>query len=82
MLLNRLNRKSQLKSLLAPGGIFILIDVVREEEDRESCLKHYLEGVQKYWSLLTPQEYSMVENHISSSDFPETQQTLQEISQK
>jgi ubiquinone/menaquinone biosynthesis C-methylase UbiE len=73
----------QLKSLLASGGIFILIDVFRqEEEDRESCLKHYLEGVQKYWSLLTPQEYSMVENHISSSDFPETQQTLQEISQK
>lgn len=72
----------QLKSLLASGGIFILIDVVRQEEDLESYLKRYLEGVQKHWSLLTPQEYSMVENHISSSDFPETQQTLQEISQK
>ena len=73
----------QLKSLLASGGIFILIDVVpKEEEDRESYLKRYLEGVQKHWSLLTTQEYSMVENHISSSDFPETQQTLQEISQK
>ncbi|NJM73634.1 MAG: class I SAM-dependent methyltransferase [Scytonema sp. RU_4_4] len=73
----------QLKSLLASGGIFILIDIVsKEEEDRETYIKRYLEGVQKYWSLLTPQEYSMVENHISSSDFPETQQTLQEISQK
>ncbi|MBW4634690.1 MAG: class I SAM-dependent methyltransferase [Iphinoe sp. HA4291-MV1] len=73
----------QLKSLLASGGIFILIDIVRqEEEDRESYIRRYLEGIQKHWSLLTPQEYSMVENHMLSSDFPETQQTLQEISQK
>ena len=73
----------QIKNLLTSNGVFILIDVVREEgEDRETYLRRYLEGVRKYWSLLTPQEYLMVENHISSSDFPETQQTLDEISQK
>ncbi len=73
----------QLKNLLYSNGVLILIDVVcKQEEDRETCIKRYLEGVQKDWLLLTPQEYSMVANHISSSDFPETQQTFQEISQK
>jgi ubiquinone/menaquinone biosynthesis C-methylase UbiE len=73
----------QMKNLLTSNGVFILIDIVREEgEDRETYLRRYLENVQKYWSLLTPQEYFMVENHINSSDFPETQQTLDEISQK
>ena len=73
----------QLKSLLASDGVFVLIDIVlKAQEDRESYIRRYLDGVQKYWSLLSPQEYSMVDNHISSSDFPETQQILQEISQK
>lgn len=73
----------QLLSLLATGGVFILIDVVRkQEEDREAYIRRYLEGVHKNWFLLTPQEYSMVENHIGSSDFPETQETLYKIAQK
>ncbi|MGM3305344.1 class I SAM-dependent methyltransferase [Anabaena sp. WFMT] len=77
------NLIKQVKKLLIPGGIFILIDIVRkEEESRDNYVKRYLENVEKYWSLLTPQEYSMVENHMSSSDFPETQQTLQTISEK
>ncbi|MEH2013376.1 class I SAM-dependent methyltransferase [Nostoc sp.] len=73
----------QMKNLLTSNGVFILIDVVRKEgEERETYLRRYLEDVQKYWCLLTPQEYLMVANHISSSDFPETHQTLDEISQK
>ncbi|MHC5718117.1 MAG: class I SAM-dependent methyltransferase [Nostoc sp.] len=73
----------QINNLLTSNGVFILIDVVRKEgEDRETYLRRYLEGVQKYWSLLTPQEHFMVANHISSSDFPETQKTLDEISHK
>ncbi|MEA5619086.1 class I SAM-dependent methyltransferase [Cronbergia sp. UHCC 0137] len=74
---------ANLKNLLTSNGIFILIDIVRQEtEERESYINRYLEGVQEYWSLLSPEEYWMVENHISSSDFPETQQTLQQISDK
>jgi ubiquinone/menaquinone biosynthesis C-methylase UbiE len=73
----------QLQSLLESGGLFILIDIVRQEkEDRESYLRRHLEGLQKRCTLLTPQEYSMVENHNLASDFPETQQTLEKISQK
>lgn len=73
----------QLKNLLTSNGVFILIDIVRKEgEDRETYLRYYLENIQKDWSLLTPQEYLMSANHISLYDFPETQQTLGEISQK
>ncbi|MBW4612612.1 MAG: class I SAM-dependent methyltransferase [Desmonostoc vinosum HA7617-LM4] len=73
----------QLRNLLTSDGVLILIDVVRQEgEDRETYVQRYLDNVQKSWSLLTSAEYFLVANHISTSDFPETQQTLQEIFQK
>lgn len=73
----------QLASLLQTDGVFILIDIVRRKKEvLEVFMKRYLEGIRKYWSLLTPQEYLMTENHISSQDFPETQETLYEISRK
>lgn len=72
-----------IKNLLKSGGIFILIDIVRQEnEDRDSYVKRYLENVKKDWTLITPEEYTMVDNHISSSDFPETQSNLKNISQQ
>lgn len=73
----------QLQNLLFPNGILILIDIVRKpEEDRETYMKRYLEIIQKDWLVITPEEYPIMTNHISLSDFPETQQTFQEISQK
>ncbi len=74
---------AQLFSLLDSNGVFILIDIVRKpEEGRETYIRRYLDEVQKSWSLLTSEEYLMVENHISSNDFPETQQSLYSIGQK
>ncbi len=82
-LYQKCNLIEQLQTLLTQNGVLILIDLVRkQEEDRETYIKRYLQSVQKYWILLTSKEYSMVANHMSSSDFPETQQTYQEISQK
>lgn len=73
----------QLSHLLKANGVFIFIDIVcREDENRENYIKRYLDGVNKDWSLLTSQEILMVEEHISSSDFPETQETLHLIAQK
>ncbi len=73
----------QLQKFLISGGVLILIDIIRQpEEDRDTYIRRYLDGVQKYWSLINQEEYSMIEEHISSSDFPETQQALQEISQQ
>jgi SAM-dependent methyltransferase len=73
----------QLSHLLNANSVFILIDIVRrEDENREAYIKRYLDGVNKDWSLLTSQEILMVEAHISSSDFPETQETLHLMAQK
>ncbi|AKG20635.1 class I SAM-dependent methyltransferase [Calothrix sp. 336/3] len=69
--------------LLNPKGVVILIDIFRKpEEDRETYLRRYLQTVQNSWDLLTPEEYSIVENHMLSSDFPETQSILDAIAQK
>ncbi|NES20423.1 MAG: methyltransferase domain-containing protein [Symploca sp. SIO3E6] len=73
----------KLSHLLKNGGIFLLIDVFRSEnEKREDYLKRYLEDVRKNWSQLTPQEYSLVEEHIKKSDFPETQEIFYSLATK
>jgi SAM-dependent methyltransferase len=74
---------SQIKSLLKSDGVFIFIDLVRlENEEREAYIRRYIDDVRQHWEALTPQEFSMVEDHISSSDFPETQKTLYSLSRK
>lgn len=73
----------QIFHLLNTGGVVIVIDIVRRaEETRESYIRRYLENVRQSWSLLSSQEFSMVEEHMTSSDFPETQATLYELAQK
>ncbi|HBB33723.1 MAG TPA: hypothetical protein DDZ80_12525 [Cyanobacteria bacterium UBA8803] len=74
---------SKLPHLLKTGGIFILIDIFRSEnENRENYIKRYLEGVRQDWSELTSQEYSLVEEHISKNDFPETQEAFHSLATK
>lgn len=74
---------SQLPHLLKADGVFILIDVVRlPGEDRETYIKRYLTHIRQDWSLLTPQELFAAEEHISSSDFPETKETLNSFALK
>ncbi|KGF73812.1 ubiquinone biosynthesis protein UbiE [Neosynechococcus sphagnicola sy1] len=70
----------RLSQLLKPAGVLMLIDICRRpEEDRETYLRRYMAAVQQDWSRLTPQEYQMVESHITICDFPETQITLTEL---
>lgn len=67
----------QLPHLLKTDGVFLLIDLIRpSEETREDYIRRYLDNVRQDWFLLTPQEFLRVEEHISSSDFPETQETF------
>ena len=73
----------QLPHLLKADGVFLLIDLVRlPEETREAYIRRYLENVRQDWSLLTTQEFLKVEEHISTSDFPETQETLYSLARK
>jgi ubiquinone/menaquinone biosynthesis C-methylase UbiE len=62
-----------ISNYLKPDGIFILIDVVRQQnEEREAYIRRYLDDVEQRWTQITPEDYIMVEGHISASDFPET----------
>ncbi|MDZ4877334.1 MAG: Carboxy-S-adenosyl-L-methionine synthase [Chroococcidiopsis cubana SAG 39.79] len=73
----------QLFQLLNSDGVLILIDIVRQEaEDRITYIDRYLKNVRQDWTALTPQEVVSVETHIISSDFPETQKTLQQLALK
>ncbi len=70
-------------NLLRPNGVFILIDIFsQEDEDRDNYIKRYLDTVQNNWSELTPEEYAMVEKHISTNDFPESQKTIYGLAKK
>lgn len=71
---------AHLYQLLNQDGVLILIDVVRQEgEDRTTCIERYLQRIRQDWTALTPQEVASVVTHIASSDFPETQTMLQQI---
>lgn len=74
---------SQLPYLLNDRGIFLLIDIIRpEEESREAYLRRYLENARREWKTLTPQEFTEIEEHVSSRDFPETRSTFYEMAEK
>ncbi len=77
---DKVNLISRLPQLLQPGGIFLLIDIVRRpNEDRAAYVNRYMEHVRQSWLLLTADEILRVEQHISTSDYPETQANLYAI---
>lgn len=72
----------QIFNVLNKDGVLILIDVFRKaSESRDYYLERYLGRVKQNWSLLTSEEYHLVEEHISSSDFPETEETLKTMAE-
>lgn len=74
---------NQLFQLLKPDGVLLLIDIVRQEaEDRNTYIDRYLKTVYQDWTALTPQEVLSIQTHKISSDFPETQKTLQQLALK
>ncbi|MDZ4876903.1 MAG: hypothetical protein CLLPBCKN_006338 [Chroococcidiopsis cubana SAG 39.79] len=70
----------QLLQLLNSDGVPIFIDIIRQEaEDRTTYIDRYLKNIRQDWTVHTPQEVLSIETHITSSDFPETQKTLQQM---
>ena len=73
----------ELTHILKKQGVFILVDILlKEQETRENYLKRYLNHVMSEWDLLTTEEFLLLENHIKSSDFPETQETFKALAKK
>lgn len=58
---------------LAPGGVFILVDVAREEgQTRESYLDEYLHTMRTQWTAVRPADMDAACAHVAAYDFPET----------
>lgn len=65
---------------LAPGGQFLLMDVLREEgESRETYLDRYLRMIREEWKTLSAEQVEEVREHITMHDFPETFSVLAEM---
>jgi len=68
------------KDLLVDGGSIILIDVTRaDDEKQDQYLDHYLRNVKSYWQVLNDQEFKLIDDHVRSSDFPETLSGYEEL---
>jgi SAM-dependent methyltransferase len=60
-----------LRSRIAPGGLFIWVDVFREVgESRDSYLQRYLERVATGWPQLSPEQREHVSRHLAAYDNP------------
>lgn len=62
---------------LNPGGTLLLIDVFcQEQESRPEYLARYCNYIQSQWQKLPSQSIAVVTEHITNSDFPESEATL------
>ncbi len=62
---------------LSPGGQFIMVDVVREEDQtREHCLEGYLNFMRTQWTEVLPEHLDEACAHVAAYDFPETLSNL------
>jgi ubiquinone/menaquinone biosynthesis C-methylase UbiE len=58
---------------LSPGGVLIMVDVVREEgQSREDYLDGYLGNMRTHWTAVPQAELEQACEHVASFDFPET----------
>jgi len=58
---------------LVPGGSFIMVDVVREEEQtREQYLEAYLHTMRTRWTAIRPADLDAACDHVAAYDFPES----------
>ncbi|MFO1482577.1 MAG: class I SAM-dependent methyltransferase [Verrucomicrobiaceae bacterium] len=58
---------------LVPGGQFILVDVVREEDQtREQYLENYLHFMRTQWTTVLSDQLDEACSHVATYDFPET----------
>ncbi|HEY3897356.1 MAG TPA: class I SAM-dependent methyltransferase [Chthoniobacter sp.] len=57
---------------LAPGGRFLLVDVIRGEgETRDECVDGYVEMMRSAWTDVPPELLEQACTHVAAHDFPE-----------
>lgn len=80
-----LPEKSQFFTLVAEKlysqGLFLLIDVMREETDSlDQHLEHYTNWIESDWNAIAPLGKESIYEHIQNHDFPETASTIKTLS--
>ncbi len=62
---------------LNPGGLLILVDVTREEnESHDDYMRNYPSWLRKTMTSLATEEHDRVCDHLTNNDFPEPASTL------
>jgi SAM-dependent methyltransferase len=68
------NKKSLLQQIaahLTPGGLFIFIDIYRKAGiSRDDYISSYTNWINTSWQGFTPEEKSLIREHIENFDFP------------
>ena len=68
-----------LRTRIAPGGLFIWVDVFREPgEARDAYVKRYLNRIASSWPQLTAQQQEHVSSHLATYDNPADRGAIQE----
>lgn len=68
--------------LLENESSFILVDIFNDIGTREDWFNFYRAGVDKNWTSLSSQEKDFVCNHVYNFDYPESLNTMGEISKE
>lgn len=67
---------------LATGGVFILVDIARQEgETRGQYLDTYLHTMRTQWKAVRPDELDAACAHVAAHDFPETTAGLMQMAE-
>lgn len=62
---------------LAPGGMVLLVDVMREEDEALDLYhRRYCDALRATWTSLAPSERDEICAHIAANDFPEPHSAL------
>lgn len=69
-----------IRSCLRPEGMFLFIDVVRDEvEDRTTFLDRFSVEIRNHWNALAERDIAEILDHIRTCDFPETDRGIRDL---
>ena len=67
-----------LRTRIAPGGLFIWVDVFREAgEARDAYVKRYLQRIASSWPQLSAEQQEHVSSHLATYDNPADRGTIE-----
>jgi ubiquinone/menaquinone biosynthesis C-methylase UbiE len=69
----------EIRRLLVPGGAFVWIDAVRDDdENRDQYIDRLTQVMSNDWTALTPDQRERGVTHVRTSDYPETKSWMLE----